>query len=158
LQELEEIVGAAGLVADAGQAKATEGLAADDGAGNLAIYVKVTDAEVAPRLFVVARIAGEQAAGEGEVGVEGKGEGLIESFGPEDTEDRAEYRFTCKRAGRVDVGEDGGANVVAGRVLARTLEGESGVRPSISLRTNGADSLRTRRIEPLRANRAGGRL
>ena len=41
LQELQQVVGPARLVADAGQRQAAEGVAADDGAGGLAVDVKV---------------------------------------------------------------------------------------------------------------------
>ena len=43
--ELLEIILAAGLAADAAQPEATEGLACDEGAGDLAVEVEVADAE-----------------------------------------------------------------------------------------------------------------
>ena len=45
LDELEQVVGAAGLRADAGQAVAAERLAADHRAGDVAVHVEVADRE-----------------------------------------------------------------------------------------------------------------
>ena len=53
--ELQQVVGAARLGADAGKLEPAEGLAVDQGAGDLAVDVQVADAELAPDPLDVAR-------------------------------------------------------------------------------------------------------
>ncbi len=58
VDEVEQVVGAAGLGAGAGEAEAAEGLAADEGAGDAAVEVEIADAELAPRALRGGRACG----------------------------------------------------------------------------------------------------
>src|SRR6478609_2378895 len=68
IHELQEVVGAARLRPDAGQPVATEGLTADDGAGDRTVDVDVAGPQALGRAEHVARRAGEDARGERVVG------------------------------------------------------------------------------------------
>ena len=61
VEELEQVVGAAGLRADAGHAVAAEGLAADDRAGDVAVEVHVAGPQLGRGPLEVHRRAGEAA-------------------------------------------------------------------------------------------------
>src|SRR5690606_27417561 len=74
LDELEQVVAAAGLGADAGHAEAAEGLAADECAGDAAVEVNVAHAVLALGTLKVRRLATEHAAGE----LVGEGVGELE--------------------------------------------------------------------------------
>ena len=50
-EKLQQIIRPAGLGADAGEFEAAEGLAVDQGAGDVAIDIEVADAEFLARLF-----------------------------------------------------------------------------------------------------------
>src|SRR6187551_1780923 len=93
LQELQQVVRPAGLVADAAELEATERMAADDRARRLAVNVQVAGAKGGPARGDVARVARVQTAGEREVGVHRYLDGLVEAPGVKDAEDRAENLF-----------------------------------------------------------------
>src|ERR1043165_7155069 len=107
LDELQQIVAAAGLGADAGHGEAAEGLAGDEGAGNAAVDVEVANAELALGLLEVGRLAGKDAAGEFVVGGVGDAEGFVEVGGVHDRDDGSEYFFAGDGVGLFDSGEDG---------------------------------------------------
>ncbi len=64
LDEVEQVLAAAGLGADAREPEAAEGLAADQGAGDAAVEVEVADAELASGPLQVRGLAAEDAAGQ----------------------------------------------------------------------------------------------
>ena len=69
--ELQQVVGAAGLAADARHLEAAERLPADQGAGDAAVEIQVADQQLAPRALQVRRAAREDAAGQRVVGAVG---------------------------------------------------------------------------------------
>ena len=100
LDELQEVVGAAGLGADAREPEAAEGLAPDECAGDPPVDVDVPGPEPARRLGDPRRRPREQAGGERVVGVVGERERVVEVVGAHHREQRAEDlvgRDTCAR-------------------------------------------------------------
>src|SRR5688572_18225096 len=89
-QELQQVVRSAGFFSDARQAKAAEGVASDDRAGDAAVDVEVADSELSLHHLDVARVARVEAACERELGVEGKFQGIGYRLDAEDAEDGAE--------------------------------------------------------------------
>src|SRR4029079_15342760 len=72
--ELEEIIAAAGLAADARHFEAAEGLAIDEGTGDGAVEVEVADGEIAFGAVEGCGAAAVDAAGEGVIGGVGDAE------------------------------------------------------------------------------------
>ena len=62
-QKVAEVIGSAGLGAAAGEFETAEGLAADEGAGDSAIDVKIADAEFAAGAGDVGGASGEYSTG-----------------------------------------------------------------------------------------------
>src|SRR5262249_15188534 len=105
--ELEEVVGAARLRANARHSKAAEGLAGDEGAGDAAVDVEVADAELALGPLEVRGLAREDAARELVRAVVGDGQGVLEGLGVQDGDDGPEDLFLGDGVVGLDVGEDG---------------------------------------------------
>src|SRR5438132_13216990 len=83
LDELEQVVRAAGLGADAREAVAAEGLAADARPGDGAVHIEVPGAELVCRAPDAHRRAREEAARERVVGAVGERERVLEVVGAE---------------------------------------------------------------------------
>jgi hypothetical protein len=83
-EELEEVIGTAGFCTDAGEFVSAEGLAFDECAGDFSVDVEVADAEFFSDAGDGGGGAGEEAAGEGVLGVVGDFDGLVEGFGADD--------------------------------------------------------------------------
>ena len=81
VHELQQIIRAAGFGADAAHLEAAEGLAVDDGSGDLAVDVEIADAELTADAGDVGGAAGEQAAGEGVLGAVGDFESFVQILG-----------------------------------------------------------------------------
>ena len=97
-RKLVEVVGAAGLGADAAHAVAAEGLAADDRAGDVAVEVDVAGPQLGGRPLEVHRRAREAPGGEGVVGAVGQLDGVVEVAGPQHGEHRAEDLLAWRSA------------------------------------------------------------
>src|SRR5438445_6627265 len=115
LDELEQVVRAAGLGADAREAIATEGLAADARPGDGAVHVEVPGAELVCRAPDAHRRAREEAARERVVGVVGERERVLEVVGAEHGEQRAEDLLARDARAGVARDDDHRANVPAAR-------------------------------------------
>src|SRR5688500_10364362 len=111
--ELEGVVRAAGLGADAGELEAAEGLAVHERAGDLAVDVEVADAELAADAVDRRGAAGVDAAGEGIFRAVGDGEGFGGVACADRGEGGAEDLFLSDRRGRGDVGEDVGGDEIS---------------------------------------------
>ena len=81
-QELEQVVGAAGLGADARELEAAERLAVDQGPGDRPVDVEVADAELALDPLDVRRAARVEAAGQGVLRAVGDSQGVVEVASP----------------------------------------------------------------------------
>src|SRR5262245_37464290 len=105
-QELQQVIGPAGLRADARQAEAAERLAIDQGAGDLAVDVEVAHAELALDPLDVRRAAREQPAGQRVGHVVGDADGVAEVLRLRHRQDGAEELVLPQERPRIDVGED----------------------------------------------------
>src|SRR3954447_23486427 len=90
LDELEEVVRPAGLGPHTGEAVAAEGLAPDHRAGDRAADVDFAGPWLAGGQADGGRRSGYHAGGQGELGVVGQGQRLVEGSGSEHTQDRTE--------------------------------------------------------------------
>src|SRR3989442_15879463 len=90
LDELQQVVGTAGLRAGARKAVAAERLAADERAGDGAIDVEVSRPEFLRGAADVRRGAREESARQRVLAVVGEGERVVEVVGTHDREDRPE--------------------------------------------------------------------
>src|SRR5438874_1840607 len=78
LNELEEILAAASLGADAGETEPAEGLAADQRPGDATVEIEIADTKVSPSALQVGGRAAEDATGEFVRAAVGDGQRLIE--------------------------------------------------------------------------------
>src|SRR5208283_2227340 len=113
LQELEQVIGAAGLGIGAGHVEAAEGMAADQGAGAFAVEVQVADEEALLGGVDPGRVAGVDGAGEAVLGIVGELQRVVEITGAGHGQDGSEDLLLEEARFRVDVGDEGGLNEIA---------------------------------------------
>src|SRR5688572_13045007 len=107
-----QVVGAAGLGVGAAHAEASEGLDADEGAGDAAVEVDVAGLELPARPLEVVAVLRIDAAREAVGAVVGDAEGFVEVAGPYDREDGAKDLLAGDPGLALDL-EDGRADEVA---------------------------------------------